>query len=88
MEYLSRTNKGPLPAKGKVEALIADGALPIPQPKEFDPKHTIVVVVDNGPFEAAGYIANVNDFWRVTRHNPHDTRPKIFLSYPPAKDLT
>lgn len=67
--------------QGKAEVIesLYDGMM-IPQPTSFDkvPKDmALICVVDNGPFEAAGFVYNENEFRDFT--DPKDNRPKKFL---------
>ena len=55
-------------------------AFVIPQPSSFDkvPKDmALICVVDNGPFEAAGYCYDEREF--IAWCDPSDTRPKTWL---------
>lgn len=82
--YINQNSKGEsLPANGKAKALIADGAKVIPQPTEFE--EDIVCVVENGMFDAAGYMFNVNELKAFTY--PGDYRPKTWLKYEHADKL-
>lgn len=48
-----------------------------------DPETAVIVVLDNGPFEAAGYAYNMNEFKAFT--DPLDQRKKSFLLLPRKK---
>jgi hypothetical protein len=68
------------PAKGKVAFLTSQygaeelaGAL-VPF---FVSSHGVICVVDNGSFEAAAYIHDLEEFMRFDQ--PHDPRPKVWL---------
>lgn len=53
----------------------------IDRPKSFDsiPKSkALIIVVDNGNFEAAGYIYNENE-WNMATQNSKDFRVKTFV---------
>ena len=70
------------PAKGKVGHIVENlGGLIVSQneaSKEIDSDDLAVIcVVDNGPFEAAGYCFSRQEFEVFTR--PGDNRPKTFL---------
>ena len=57
--YINETQEGtPLPACGKADALIADGALEVP--KAF--QENLICVVENGPFDAAAYVYSEDEF--------------------------
>lgn len=72
-----------LPAQGKVTALIEKvGAVLIPPPNSF--KEDLVCVVDNGPFEAAGYAFSEDEFKVFAEI---DNRPTKWLIVPNAKEL-
>lgn len=80
--YINETSDGkPLPAVGKAKALIEDGAKMVAP--EF--QENLVCVVDNMFFEAAGYCYSEQEF-RVF-NDPRDTRPKVWLVHPEAKQL-
>ena len=69
------------PNKSKAEFIVSeyDGKI-IPCPKEFNdiPKDKgLICVVDNGPFEAAGYCYDEREFQAFS--NPKDLRPKKWL---------
>lgn len=71
-----------LPAKGKADALIADGA------KEVDGnkfEENLVCVVQNGHFDAALY-CDANEFDFIKRFP--DPRPKRWVVYEQAKTLS
>ena len=79
--YINQNSKGQgLPALCKVSALIADGATIT----DASFKENLVCVVNNGPFEAAGYMYSENEFNQFARP---DGRDKIWLVYPHAKEL-
>ena len=77
--YINQSSKRILPVKGKADILIQDGdATEMKKPTEF-PKHnvSIVCVVDNGVFEAAGLAYDENEL-RVMSSST-DPRPKRWL---------
>jgi hypothetical protein len=62
----------------QIEALY--GGKRINKPIEFSevpPDKALIVVVDNGPFEAAGFAYNAEEFREFTDED--DTRPKEYL---------
>ena len=66
--------------KGKANYLIENhGAKPIVQPQKFDVKKdkALIVIADNGPFEAAGFVFDEEEFLAFTE--PGDPRRKNFL---------
>lgn len=80
--YLNKTSKGEyLPARGKADALIADGAV------EQDTLHYVrdksVCVVDNGAFDAAAFAYNEEEF--VYFRDDGTTRPKRWLEVTPEQ---
>lgn len=80
--YINQNSKNQdLPAIGKVNALIQDGAKVI-IPNEFE--ENLVCVVDNGFFEAAAYMYNESEF---EYFKSETSRPKKFLVYEYAKEL-
>lgn len=80
--YLNQNSKGGLPAVGKYEALIADGGIP-DDGKVF--KENLVCVVENGPFDAAGYAYSEREFEAMSYP---DGRRKKWLVYPLADQLS
>lgn len=79
--YINKTSDGKaLPARGKVAALIADGAQIIDLP--FVWEEDIVCVVDNGLFEAAGYAYNQDE---LDAFAEPDGRRRTWLRYKHAK---
>lgn len=84
--YINQTSKGTeLPAKGKAKALIADGATQI-EPSKLQYQPNLVCVVENGSFDAAGYVYSPNEFkeW----NDSSDDRPKTWLTHPDAVKLS
>lgn len=66
----------------KATNLVLDGAVKTDGQK-FE--ENLICVVDNGPFAAAGYCYDENEY-RVFSHP--DPRPKIWLVHPKAKELS
>lgn len=87
-KYINKNSKGEtLPAKGKAEKLIQDGAKEldggiIGEFLEYQPN--MICVVDNGLFEACGYAYNEAEF---NAFNHVDGRPKRWFSYEYAEKL-
>lgn len=82
--YINEDSKGnPLPPVGKFTYLIEDGGIPI-SGKEF--VENMVCIVNNGPFEAAGYLFNQREYEAFA--NPHDLRPKRYIVHEKAKQLS
>ena len=80
--YINQNSKNQdLPAIGKLNALIEDGAKVI-IPNEFE--ENLVCVIDNGFFEAAAYMYNKDEFDYFKSDN---SRPRKFLKYEHAKEL-
>ena len=69
------------PSKGKVAMLETKFAgVVVPQPSNLSKipvGKALICVVDNGPFEAAGYCFNQHEFEIFTI--PQDTRPKTWV---------
>jgi hypothetical protein len=63
--------------------LILDGAKPIEQ-VVYQPN--LVCVVENGPFDAAAFCFSENEFTQF--NNPYDSRPKHWLIYEHAEELS
>jgi hypothetical protein len=84
--YINTTSNGtPLPARGKVRALIADGATLYGGVLKNANLDTLVCVIDNGAFEAAAWVYDsreVADF-----ADPNDRREKVWMVYPHAKQV-
>jgi len=84
--YINHTADGtPLPARGKVRALIADGATLYGGSLKNANLDTLICIVDNGPFEAAAWVHDareVHDF-----ADPQDHRLKVWMVYPHAKQV-
>ena len=82
--YINQDSQGNiLPACGKAKKLVADGALIIPEPKEF--KEGLVCVLENGLFDAEGYAFDKKEMEEFKRN---DGRRKTWLYYEHAKKLS
>lgn len=71
--------EGPARGKGGFIKMMYSG-MTIEQPKSFSEipaDKALIVVVDSGMFEAAGYAFDEREFKEFT--DPSDTRPKIFI---------
>lgn len=75
--YINQTTNGPVTAsaKAKIEAIVNDGGVVIPQPTEFVPN--LVCVVDNGAFGAAAYAFDEREMKVFQYHG--DYRPKVWI---------
>ena len=78
------------PARGKVDYLVKNENAAIIEAhvaRELvdDTESAVVVVVDNGPFEAAGFAFNVGELNRFL--DSRDYRPKTILSMDRARVL-
>lgn len=84
--YLNHDSTGKeLPAKGKVEVLLATGGEKVHGlGLTFQPN--LVCVVDNGVFEAAAF-AYDRDEMNVF-NSPRDMRHKVWLTYPGAAEIS
>lgn len=81
--YIDIDSKGnPLPAKGKSKALLSDGAIMAGAKYQ----ENLVCVVENGSFDAAGYIYSQREFDDF--NHPDDIRVKTWLIHPEAKRLS
>lgn len=82
--YINRISTGePLPATGKAQALIQDGARITHA--EFQPNLICVVENPGGLFDAALYCEIETDFIRT--QNKLDTRKKVYLVHPNLQPL-
>lgn len=81
-KYIEKTShtKG-LPAKGKVELLVAAGA--VITTNEYQPN--LICVVDNGPFEAAAYVYSEKEY--MAFNYARDTRPKTWLTWDKVAEM-
>lgn len=82
--YIDRTSSCILPATGKANKLIALGGKQIPQPKLWI--ENLVCVVENGMFDAAGYIYSQRELDQFA--DPSDYRPKTWIIFPDAAKLS
>jgi hypothetical protein len=88
--YLNQDVKGePLPATGKVEAIIKriPGTIVRAHPPHDESEWTpdLVCVVENGFFDAAGYAHSPEEMMAFSL--PHDRRHKTWLHVPNADKL-
>ena len=86
--YIGKVPSGlPLDALGKARALAQiPGARQIGQPIVWQPN--LVCVIDNGNFEAAGYIYNQAELEEFARRDSGEPqRRRTWLIVPGAKDL-
>jgi hypothetical protein len=82
--YINHTSTGtPLPARGKMSALLADGATLYGGILKNANLDTLVCIVDNGMFEAAAWVYDKREVAEFS--NPQDRRQKVWLVYPHAK---
>lgn len=82
-KYINHNQKmEPLPALGKFEKLIEDGATVIDKPKEW--VDNLVCLCHNGPFDAAAWCYNQSEFAAFAQF---DGRQKSWLIYPHAKEV-
>lgn len=65
------------PSRGKVEYIREKYGAVVVDEVTFDPTHGIVVVIDNGMFEAACFCYDSNELHRCL--DPLDNRPKTVL---------
>jgi hypothetical protein len=80
--YINQNSRGEsLPTTGKAEALLNDGAKRVPCAWQKN----LVCVVENGPFDAAGYAYCESEFKAFNL--PSDTRRKTWLVYEHAERL-
>ena len=79
--YINSTGKSQLMAHEKAEGLVSDcGAERVQQPPDFDnipEDKSLICVVNNGPFEAAGLIFSPDELNEFNRFD--DIRPKTWL---------
>lgn len=81
-KYINQNSKGETLGLEKAKELIADGATPITEPKEW--QEGLVCVVNNGFFEAAGYCYSPDE---LEAFKYPDGRSRTWLHYPKAKEL-
>jgi hypothetical protein len=89
--YLNKTSTGILPPIGKVEKLIADGAV-LTDGEKFEDNLVCVVlnhkpVFTSKPFEAAVYVYSESEFESVKEPDTGEQRKRTWLIYPHAKEL-
>ena len=84
-KYISYTSQGfaGTTFAEKSEAIKADGATPIEEPKEW--KENLVVVVDNESFAAVAYAHNEAELIRFKSH--YDGRIYQWYNYPNASQF-
>jgi hypothetical protein len=85
--YINYDSQGhPLPAKGKVQALLNDGAKIISRPTTVGTDSKVVCVVENLMFDAAGYCYDDRELadWLADDSG----RRMTFLEYEKAKELS
>ena len=82
--YIDKDTKGnPLPAKGKAQALVLDGAKELPSWPEYT--NNLICVINLGPFDIAKYMYDKDEY---TIHiNLCDHRTITWLTHPHAKVL-
>lgn len=74
-----------LPARNKADYLITDGGVELKGSSiKFQPN--LVCVIENGPFDAAGFCYNQEEF-EVFNYSK-DFRPKRWIVYPKAAELS
>lgn len=76
-KYINQINGINMPSRGKADILLANGATEILKPKEY--RKDLVCVVDNGTFEAAGYVFDEEEFMAFSSF---DGRPKRWFVLP------
>lgn len=82
-KYINATSDGStLPAMGKVQKLIQDGATVVPTPYEWE--ENLVCVAENSFFECAAYLYSPNE---IEAFKSPCGRHKTYLKYPNAKTL-
>lgn len=82
--YINQINGKMLPAKGKAEFLIENGAEQIKTPIEFI--ENLVCVVENFWFDAAAFAYSEEEMFEFS--NPSDNRKKTWLVVPNAAELS
>jgi hypothetical protein len=83
--YVNHNSAGMLlPANNKADYLLLDGGEEIPEPKEF--VQNLICVIENGPFDAALYCYKKSEM--DIAKNPQDSRPKRWIIYPYAAEIT
>jgi len=82
-QYMNVYNDKSLPAKGKAEFLLNEGATKVTGKIEF--QENLVCVVDNYHFDAAAYAFSEEEMKQFL--NPYDNRPKTWLIVPNAAEF-
>jgi hypothetical protein len=84
--YINQTANGtPLPSRGKVSALLADGATMYGGALRHANPDTLVCVVDNGKLEVAVWVYDASKVADLL--DPQDRRHKVWMVYPRAKQV-
>jgi len=82
--YINHNSNGmPLPTCNKADYLLLDGGTEIDQPEKFI--ENLICVIENGPFDAAGYIYSKSEFEAFV--DPQDPRPKRWIIHQDAAKL-
>jgi hypothetical protein len=83
-KYINQTPNGPLSKKHKAAELNKAGAeLLFTTPKKWE--EGLICVVDNGPFDAAAYVADERDLKDFSDYT-QDERERVWLRWDKAKD--
>ena len=81
-KYINNASTGKaLPATGKADLLIEDGATEVAGDK-FE--ENLICIVDNGFFDAAAYAYSESEYDEFKRE---DGRPKRWVTHPKAKEI-
>ena len=81
-KYVNNTSKGTqLPAVGKAQLLIEDGATEVDGETFVE---NMICVVDNGAFEAAAYAYSESEYKEFKRP---DGRSRVWLTHPKVKEM-
>lgn len=84
--YINEDSKGqPLPKKGKIDALLFDGANPSTG-EEFEPN--LICVAERKSYDAAIYCYNESEYRRVCRGNKGLEDQIAWITHPKAKQLS
>jgi hypothetical protein len=68
-QYIVETYNGKIVTQAEAEEVVRN-----------DPTNAAICVVENGPFDAAAYAYNMDEFKAFTL--PHDNRPKTWVIIP------